>query len=152
MSYRIEGLIPWGIVALESLARAEAHVLEPGSLDVRGDVFLLKGASYADAVANVGGETLEVRSTDDGIMFRAAALPFTDAASDLVRRLRSRLVGGALAGYVATDFEDRTMAHSLFGGREGRVRIVRRGMLCEIKTVSRPPGDGSVVTVAGRRF
>ena len=145
---RLTGIIPFGIEALTSMRHGETHVIEPGAFGPPGPlripdslsagVFLLLGYDYASVLASTASGTLDIRVLEDGLEWRTETLPVTDVSARTRVLLRAGLIGGAIPGYVPEDVVREELTR-------GVRTIIRRGALCEINLVSRPPGDGSTV-------
>lgn len=139
---RLEGIIPFGVVATTSMRHGTEQVLEPDAFgplgDLAGDIFLLLGFDYGQSLASTVAKSLAVRVTEEGIHWTTTRLAKTAAEADLARRLRANLIGGTLPGYIPDDVVEETVNNR-------KVRVVRRARLCEINLVARAPGDGSTV-------
>jgi len=134
----LSGIIRLGVVATTSMQRQERQVIEPDALDVTGDVFLLLGYDYDQALARTGAGSLEVKATPAGIAWRTAGrLARTAAMEETRTRARAGLLAGVVPGFVETD----TVM------RDG-IKVVRAGVLCEINLVGRPTGDGSTFSLS----
>lgn len=145
---RLEGIIPFGVVATTSMRHGTEQVLEPDAFgpvgDLLGDIFLLLGFDYGAALASTGSGSLSVRVTPEGIHWSTTRLAKTAAEADLAVRLRAGLIGGTLPGFIEDDVVEEVV-------NAKPVRVVRRARLCEINLVARAPGDGSTVLVRRRR-
>jgi len=133
----LSGVIPYGVVAVTSLRNDTRVVLEPDSMDVSGDIWLLLGYDYANALAHTGAGTLIVESTREGIAWRTRTVRGVPAPSlfrDAARKIASRTLEGVVPGFV-----ERASIE-----RDG-VKVVSAGMLCEINLVARATGDGSTI-------
>jgi len=138
---RIEGSIPLGEDALVSMRHGERQRIEPGALDIAGDIFLLAGYNYDEALASTQARSLEVSQTASAILFRMLAnAPRSQAARDFTSRMRAGLVQGVVPGFVER-------SSRMVGG----VRVITDGVLCEINLVARSTGDGSRIRLGRRR-
>jgi len=129
----MNGVIRLGVVATTSMQRQERQVIEPGALDLSGDIWLLLGYDYSQALARTGNGTLVVTETDEGIEWETRGrMPRVSSVPEVRDRKRAGLLEGVVPGFVEQAVSER----------DG-IKVVSRGMLCEINLVSRATGDGS---------
>jgi len=133
----ISGFIPYGVVATLSLQHQTRQVIEPGALDVTGDIYLLLGYDYGQALARTGAGSLVVEASDEGIEWSTRGrLAQTSALRDFRDRFRAGLIDGVVPGFAMAESTER----------DG-IQVVSRGILCEINLVARATGDGSTIEV-----
>lgn len=145
---RLEGFVPYGVPILISMARNRWMQLEPRSLSASlpGEVYLLAGVSYDNALAGTRQGTLELTETDEGIAFRSAPIVGTIAAQDFLARLEAGMVQAVTPGLAGAETD------SVFRVVDGNpVEVVRRGALCELRAVTRDDRTDSGVRTTARR-
>ena len=138
---RLTGRFPFGAEA--QLAPGRFEVFAPGSLEPRGNVFLLSQHQFAQPLASTGADTLAVRQAPDGLVFEARLSPEVASTShgrDAVALIRSGLAVGLSPGFRVPAGGERVERRN-----GGLLRTVTRAELHELSVVTQPAYEAAQV-------
>ena len=140
-SVRLSGRFPYGEPA--DLAPGRSEVFAAGSLEPRGNVYLLSQHRFETPLASSGAGTLELRSDDSGLSFEArlsAEVAGTSHGRDALALIRSGLAVGLSPGFRVPAGGERVERSA-----NGVMRTVTRAELHELSIVTRPAFEAAQV-------
>lgn len=130
----VYGRFPYGVAA--ELAPGRSEVFAPGSLEPRGDVFLLAHHRWETPLAATTAGTLELRSEAAALAFEARLEAFvvgTSHGRDAVALIRGGLAVGLSPGFRVLPGGERVERRE-----GGLLRTITRAELHEFSIVTRP--------------
>ncbi|MDT0635048.1 HK97 family phage prohead protease [Spectribacter hydrogenoxidans] len=138
---RLSGRFPYGAVA--ELAKGRSEVFAPGSLEPRGNVYLLAQHRFETPLASTDSGGLELHADDDALRFEARLSPEvvnTSHGRDALALIRSGLAVGISPGFRVPTGGERVERHD-----GGLMRTVTRAELHELSIVTRPAFEAAQV-------
>ena len=138
---RIVGRFPYGAPA--ELAPQRLEVFAPGSLEPRGDVYLLSQHDFRQPLASTAAGSLELRAEPEALALSAEITPKiagTTHARDALALIKGRLAVGLSPGFRVAPGGERIEKRG-----EAILRTVTRAELVELSIVTRPAYPAAAV-------
>lgn len=144
------GEMVWNEISVASMARRQAVLFRPGSLDVEMPISLLLGSDYNTSAANTAADgSLTVQKTNRGISWKVDRLPRTENGGKILNMLSKGLILSWRPGFVAMRTKKRPVKVM---GFDMELTEVEEAQLCDVRLISSgAPGSGPVRRSGRRR-
>lgn len=143
----MSGELQWDEPSIASMARREAVLFKPDSLNTENPVTLMLGSDYNMTAANTADNgALQVQKTNSGLRWRVRNMPRTENGEKILQLAGAGLITGWRAGFIPLRSEKSKVK---LMGIDMDLTIVSEGILCEVRLTS--DGTGGAGQVRGSR-